>query len=178
MDNLAAPLSPDVRAIIARLRLVVFDFDGVFTDNAVYVSEDGAESVRCWRGDGMGLRKLERLGLRLLVVSTEPNPVVGARCRKLALACVQGCADKRAALIEQAAAREISLQDAAYVGNDINDAECLRAVALPILVADAAPAVRSLARWTTSARGGYGAVREVCDRMEEVLLPLGSHGSR
>ena len=96
-----------------RVRLVVFDFDGVFTDNTVLVASDGTESVRCWRSDGLGLRMLRELGLQLFVLSTETNPVVAVRCAKLELPCRQGCADKAAALAELAAARGLSLGDVA-----------------------------------------------------------------
>ena len=73
------PVPRGVAADLAAVRLVVFDFDGVFTDNTVYVAEDGTESVRCWRGDGLGLTAVQRLGLQVLILSTEVNPVVTAR---------------------------------------------------------------------------------------------------
>lgn len=152
------------RTLIRRIRLLVFDFDGVFTDNAVYVTQDGVESVRCWRSDGLGLSRLrEAKRVEILVLSTEENPVVAARCRKLKLPCVQGVADKAVRLKELAAERGLSLQDIAYVGNDTNDAGCLAMAGLPIAVADAHPGVRELARLTTTVPGGYGAVREICD---------------
>jgi 3-deoxy-D-manno-octulosonate 8-phosphate phosphatase (KDO 8-P phosphatase) len=75
---------------MARVRLAVFDFDGVLTDNRVYVFEDGREAVACWRSDGFGLVRLQQTGVRVMVLSTEVNPVVSARCRKLKLDCVQG----------------------------------------------------------------------------------------
>ncbi len=82
------------------VRLAVFDFDGVFTDNCVYMFEDGREAVRCSRADGLGLRRLERAGVEPLVLSTERNRVVGARCAKLKIGYQQGCDDKGAALAE------------------------------------------------------------------------------
>ena len=85
---------------LAALRFAVFDFDGVFTDNAVYVSEDGTEAVRCTRSDGIGLRTLAGLGVTAVVISTETNPVVTARARKLEVRCIQGCDDKLAAMAE------------------------------------------------------------------------------
>jgi len=154
----------ELAALMRRIRLVVFDFDGVFTDNTVLVAEDGTESVRCWRGDGLGLRQLEALGLSTLVLSTEENPVVTARCRKLKIRCIQGVPDKRVALDALLAELGLVPSQAAYVGNDINDAGALEAVALPIVVHDAHPAVLPLARFRTTLPGGYGAVREVCDR--------------
>ncbi len=155
----------ELDAIIKRLRLVVFDFDGVFTDNTVWVGEDGRESVRCWRGDGLGLKSLERLGLEVAVLSTEENPVVGVRCRKLGVRCIQGSKDKGRSLCDLLRTLGVEPEQTAYVGNDINDAECLRMVALPIVPSDAHRTVLSLARWRTRAPGGFGAVREVCDRI-------------
>lgn len=155
--------------IIRRIRLVVFDFDGVFTDNTVYVFEDGHEAVRCWRSDGLGLAKLARLGVEAMILSTETNPVVAARADKLGLPCIQGQADKGAALDGILVDKGVAAEDAAYVGNDINDAGCLGRVGLPITVADAHADVAGLAAYRTTARGGRGAVREICDLFETVL---------
>jgi len=156
-------LEPAVSVLMQQIRLVAFDFDGVFTDNTVLVSEDGVEFVRCWRGDGLGLRQLERLGIQPIILSTEENPVVTARSRKLAIRCIQGCKDKRVTLETVLAELNLTVEHVAYVGNDINDASCLEIVALPIVVQDAHPSVLPLARLRTQTPGGYGAVREICD---------------
>jgi 3-deoxy-D-manno-octulosonate 8-phosphate phosphatase (KDO 8-P phosphatase) len=157
------------RKIIRKIRLVAFDFDGVFTDNMVYVFEDGSEAVRCSRGDGIGLQKLKRLGIEAVIISTESNPVVSARARKLKIRCMQDCSDKRKALEDIAKEKGVSLSEVAFVGNDINDLECLTKVGLPIVVNDAHQDVISIARYQTRNPGGYGAVREVCDLFEQVL---------
>jgi YrbI family 3-deoxy-D-manno-octulosonate 8-phosphate phosphatase len=157
------PVPPGVATDLAAVRLVVFDFDGVFTDNTVIVSEDGTESVRCWRGDGLGLAAVQRLGIATLILSTEVNPVVSVRSRKLKVDCIQGCDDKRARLLSVVRERGLTLDQVAYVGNDINDLGCLEAVRLPIVVGDAHPSVAQAARLRTTRPGGYGAVREVCD---------------
>ncbi|WP_081752835.1 KdsC family phosphatase [Kallotenue papyrolyticum] len=162
-------IDQELQQLIRQIRLVAFDFDGVFTDNTVIVSEDGIEFVRCWRGDGIGLRLLEQLGLACVILSTEENPVVLTRSRKLAVPCRYGCKDKLATLKEIAAERNIPLEAIAFVGNDINDAGCLQAVGLPIVVQDAHPDVLPLARFRTTTPGGYGAVREVCDLFKNVL---------
>lgn len=154
---------------IRNTRLVAFDFDGVFTDNSVFVFEDGREAVRCMRSDGLGLSKLKRLGLLVAVVSTETNPVVQARSRKLVIRCIDSCNDKLAAIKQLASEAEISLEQVAFVGNDVNDLPCLRAVGLPIVVKDAHQDVVPYACYQTSIAGGYGAVREVCDLFESVL---------
>ena len=166
MEHLAAVADTQLLACFRRVRLVAFDFDGVFTDNMVLVFADGSEAVRCWRSDGLGLRKLEALGISALVLSTEQNPIVSVRTKKLGVRCLQGLGDKLAALTAALAESNLSLPEAAFVGNDINDAACLRAVALPIVVADAHPDVVPYARYKTRAAGGRGAVREVCDLLE------------
>jgi YrbI family 3-deoxy-D-manno-octulosonate 8-phosphate phosphatase len=159
----------ELEGLIQNIRLVAFDFDGVFTDNMVYVFEDGSEAVRCSRGDGMGLQRLRHLGIETLIISTETNPVVSARARKLKMRCVQQCEDKRAELEKIIQEMNISLTEVAFVGNDINDSACLRCVGLPIVVQDAHPDVIPLALYRTQRRGGHGAVREVCDLIERTL---------
>jgi 3-deoxy-D-manno-octulosonate 8-phosphate phosphatase (KDO 8-P phosphatase) len=152
-----------LESLFRAVKLVVFDFDGVFTDNTVYVSQDGVESVRCWRSDGLGLAKLKQAGVPAVIVSTETNPVVTARADKLAIRCIQGCDDKLAAVRALAVEHGLTLADIAFVGNDINDLACLQAVGLPIVVHDAHADVVALGAHRTTARGGRGAVREVCD---------------
>jgi YrbI family 3-deoxy-D-manno-octulosonate 8-phosphate phosphatase len=166
MSTLA--LDPDIRDRIRGLRLVAFDFDGVFTDNSVYVTQDGTEAVRCVRSDGIGLQTLARLGIAAIIISTETNPVVTARSRKLEVRCIQGCADKRAALEGVVQELGIGLSQTAFVGNDINDLDCLIAVGLPIVVADAHADVVRHAKLQTRIPGGHGAVREVCDLIASV----------
>ena len=153
--------APDER--LAAVRLVLFDFDGVFTDNAVWVTEDGVESVRCWRSDGLGLARLRVVGVHALIISTEKNPVVTARARKLALACKQGVADKALAVAESCRELEVEPAQTMFVGNDINDIPALKSVGFPVAVADAYPEVLAHVLYRTARPGGYGAVREICD---------------
>lgn len=161
-------LDAEVVERIRRVQVVGFDFDGVFTDNAVYVFQDGREAVRCSRSDGLGLRRLEAAGVIPVIVSTETNPVVTERSRKLGVRCVQGCDDKLAALTTVLDELGVGLDRAAYVGNDINDLACLHQVALPIVVGDAWPEVKGAALYCTRRPGGQGAVREVCDLIAEI----------
>jgi 3-deoxy-D-manno-octulosonate 8-phosphate phosphatase (KDO 8-P phosphatase) len=150
----------ELEPLLGRVRIAIFDFDGVFTDNRVWVNERGEEALAFSRSDGLGLRRLDEVGVQYLIVSMEENPIVGARARKLRAECLQGVADKLTLVRERAGP---SLEDVAYVGNDINDAECLRAVGLPVVPADAWPEVKPLARWVLSRAGGAGCVREFCD---------------
>lgn len=157
----------DLGQLLERVRLAVFDFDGVFTDNRVWVNEHGDETVAFSRSDGLGLRRLEEVGVRPLIVSMEQNPIVSARAGKLRVDCVQGVNDKLAVLHERTGKLGVALEDTAYVGNDINDAECLRAVGVPVAPADAWPEVKLLASWVLTRTGGAGCVREFCDAVWE-----------
>jgi YrbI family 3-deoxy-D-manno-octulosonate 8-phosphate phosphatase len=150
-------------ALLPAIRLLALDFDGVMTDNKVLVSEDGAESVWCHRGDGWGIAQLKKRGVKIIVISTEANRVVQARCRKLGLDFIQACSDKLPALRRVVEEHRLGPHQVAYVGNDVNDLECLQWVGLPIAVADSMPAVRAVAGLITSRPGGAGAVREVAD---------------
>jgi 3-deoxy-D-manno-octulosonate 8-phosphate phosphatase (KDO 8-P phosphatase) len=153
----------ELEPLLARIRFAIFDFDGVFTDNRVWVNEHGEEALAFSRSDGLGLRRLDDVGVRYLIVSMERNPIVGARAQKLNAECAQGIDDKLAVMRERVNAAGVALDDVAYVGNDINDAECLRAVGLPVVPADAWPEVMPLAQWVLSRAGGDGCVREFCD---------------
>lgn len=148
---------------LSRIRFVVFDFDGVFTDNRVWTNEHGEESVACWRGDAHGLRRLENVGVAHLILSTEVNAAVGARATKIRATCIQGVDDKPPVLREEVARRGLTLEETAYLGNDVNDAGCLEIVGLPVVPADAWPEVVPLADLVLTRRGGYGCVRELCD---------------
>lgn len=150
------PAALDVDALVT-------DFDGVHTDDTVTVDQDGREAVRVSREDGMGVALARAAGLRLLVLSTEVNPVVAARGRKLGVPVLQGIADKGQALKEWMAAENLDPARVAYVGNDVNDLGCLGAVGWPVAVAGAHPRVLAAARLVLARRGGRGAVREVCD---------------
>jgi 3-deoxy-D-manno-octulosonate 8-phosphate phosphatase (KDO 8-P phosphatase) len=153
----------EVEELRANVELAVFDFDGVFTDNRVWVNERGEEQLAFSRSDGLGLRRLDEAGVRYLIVSAEPNPIVGARAAKLRAECVQGAEDKLMVLRDRAAALGVALENVAYVGNDVNDIDCLRAVGLPVVPSDAWPEVVPIARWVLTRAGGAGCVREFCD---------------
>jgi 3-deoxy-D-manno-octulosonate 8-phosphate phosphatase (KDO 8-P phosphatase) len=157
----------ELEPLLERVRFAVFDFDGVFTDNRVWVNERGEEMLAFSRSDGLGLRRLDEVGVKYLIVSAEPNPIVSARAVKLNADCVQGADDKLAVLFERTEQLGVTLADTAYVGNDVNDAECLRAVGCPVVPADAWPEVKALARLVLSRVGGAGCVREFCDGVWE-----------
>ena len=143
---------------------VVFDFDGVFTDNRVLVDQDGREAVFCSRADGLGLRELTRLGVGSMVLSTETNPVVSARAKKLCVECVQGVGDSKWATLRAIfAERGIDCDQVAFVGNDTNDIDAMKLVGHRVAPADAHPQIRAIATMVTDSSGGQGVVRELAD---------------
>jgi N-acylneuraminate cytidylyltransferase len=160
--GLGAPLAAQLLRW-QRIRLLVMDFDGVLTDNRVWVNGEGEESVACSRADSLGLSLLRRAGLEMLVLSTETHPVVAQRCRKLALPCHTGESDKVAFLQSFIASRGLDPAEVAFVGNDINDLECMRLVGLSVAPADASPEVLEHATLVTAQTGGQGAVRQVAE---------------
>jgi YrbI family 3-deoxy-D-manno-octulosonate 8-phosphate phosphatase len=165
----ANPLTPEAEKTIQKIQLIAFDFDGVFTDNMVYTFEDGREAVKCSRSEGLGLQKLKAHGIDMVVISTEENAVVAERCRKLGLQCFHGRENKLATLKEIAEQKKISLDQVAYVGNDINDIPCLRHAGFPVVVQDAHPDVLDFAKFRTTHHGGHGAVREICDLFDAII---------
>jgi YrbI family 3-deoxy-D-manno-octulosonate 8-phosphate phosphatase len=145
------------------IRLIAFDFDGVFTDNTVYVTQDGVESVRCWRSDGIGLSRLRSVGVQAYIISTEVNPVVSMRAKKLSLPFEQGVEDKAAAILAICAKLNILPEETMFVGNDVNDIPAFKSVTFPVAVADAHPEISPFVLYRTKKPGGMGAVREICD---------------
>jgi YrbI family 3-deoxy-D-manno-octulosonate 8-phosphate phosphatase len=161
---LRARSQADHRALLPeRLDALVFDFDGVFTDNRVTVLEEGREAVVCSRGDGMGIELLRKAGWPMVVISKETHPIVSARCAKLRLECQQGVDDKLPLLRRWLEGRGFALERTLYVGNDINDLACLTAVGCPVVVADAHPEAARAARIILEKPGGQGALRELAE---------------
>ncbi|ETK37337.1 hypothetical protein MPTA5024_04435 [Microbispora sp. ATCC PTA-5024] len=160
------PLPIDVDAVVT-------DFDGVHTDDRAFVDSEGREIVAVSRSDGMGVALLKRAGVKVLVLSSERNPVVAARAAKLGVPVLQGLAAKDGALREWLAAQGLDPQRVAYVGNDVNDLACMSLVGWPVAVPEAHPRVRAAARVVLSTPGGSGAVRELSDRVLAARPPLG-----
>lgn len=146
------------------LKLIVFDFDGVFTNNKVYLSEDGTESVRCDRSDGLGIELLRsKTEISLLVMSKERNQVVQRRCDKLKLECYHAVDDKPIALRKIIVERNLDFSEVAFVGNDLNDVECMKLVGVSACPKDAYPCAKESADIILEKNGGDGAVREFCE---------------
>ncbi|MFF4716851.1 cytidylyltransferase domain-containing protein [Streptomyces eurythermus] len=150
----ALPTAADVDA-------VVLDFDGTQTDDRVLIDSEGREFVAVHRGDGLGVAALRRSGLKLLILSTEQNPVVAARARKLKIPVLHGVDRKDLALKQWCEEQGIAPERVLYVGNDVNDLPCFALVGWPVAVASAHDVVRGAARAVTTVPGGDGAIREI-----------------
>lgn len=150
-----------------KISAVVFDFDGVFTDNKVIVFQNGEEAVVCDRGDGMGISQLMKAGIDVWVLSKEQNPVLKSRCQKLKIPCIHGVDDKWALLQKQLGERVLAPDEVIYVGNDINDIECMQNVGCGVAVADSHKKVLDIADIVLTSNGGNGAIRELCDLVLE-----------
>lgn len=156
---------PGKRPLPKQVDLLVMDFDGVMTDDRVWVDQDGRELVASNRRDGMGISALHNAGIPMIVISTEVNPVVAARCHKLDLPVIQGITDKATALQRLLRERQLDPAHVIYLGNDVNDVPCFPIVGCAVVVADAHPEVISHADIVLTNPGGRGAIRELCDRI-------------
>lgn len=156
---------------VGKVDLLVFDFDGVLTDNRVLVMDDGREAVFCSRADGLAFDRFRARGLPVLILSTETNPVVAARGRKLRVPVVQSVADKGVAILDVCREHATSPARAMFVGNDVNDLPAMAVVGIAVAVADAHPAVTAKAHHVLATRGGYGVAREIAELVlgEELL---------
>jgi 3-deoxy-D-manno-octulosonate 8-phosphate phosphatase (KDO 8-P phosphatase) len=160
------------RERLKSIRLFALDFDGVFTDNLVYIDDTGREMVACDRADSLGLKMLReaRPDIRVVVISKETSGVVKARCDKLKITALTGIDDKPSALRDLMAREGVTPGETAYLGNDLNDVDCIRMAGIGIAVADGVPEAREAAALVTRARGGRGAIREVT----EIILGIGA----
>lgn len=154
--------------ILNSIKLIASDFDGVMTDNRVLVDEMGKESVYVSRADGQGINILRSLGIRLVIISTEKNNIVEKRAEKLKVECIHGVTDKAECLKIYCAERNISLKNVAYIGNDINDYDAMLLAEIKITPCDAYDEVKCIADYVTTAKGGYGVVREVAEMIKNV----------
>ena len=147
----------------SNVKLALFDFDGVFTDNNVYITENGKEIVKCNRSDGIGISRIKKIGIKCYVISSEKNIVVEKRCQKLNINFKQNVLDKKIAVLDICKENNIEPENTLFLGNDINDIPALKSVGFPVAVADAFLEIEEFVKFKTKAKGGQGAVREVCD---------------
>jgi YrbI family 3-deoxy-D-manno-octulosonate 8-phosphate phosphatase len=153
------------RPMPERIDLVICDFDGVITDNRVWVDQDGKESVAAYRSDSIRVKDLQALGIEVMILSSEPNMVVAARAKKMGVEAVHGIGihEKGRAMRQVLEQKKVNAENVIYVGNDINDLPCFEIAGWCVAVADAYPEVIQAADHVLSKSGGHGALRELCD---------------
>ena len=151
---------------LSDLDLIVYDFDGVMTDNRAIIFQDGTEAVIVNRSDGLGVDRFRDQGIPQLILSTETNPVVKARAKKLRLEVIDSCEDKENALENYCLKNGYELNRVLYIGNDLNDLKVMAIVGFPIAPADAHPIIKKIAKMITDARGGEGVIKEMFDYID------------
>jgi len=145
------------------VQLIVYDFDGVMTDNKALIFEDGSEAVIVNRGDGLGVKILSQLGYKQIILSTEKNKVVSTRAKKLKIDSFQGIADKASVLRGICDENNVALKNVIFVGNDINDKKAMSMVGFPISPSDANEKIKGLSILTLKSKGGDGVIRELAE---------------
>lgn len=170
---MAAVHDDSFQALARRVRLIIFDVDGVLTDGGIFIGPDGEAMKRFDIKDGLGITLWHHVGGMTAVITGRSSEIVARRAGELRITHVrQGCADKRAAYEALKAELGVSDEETAYIGDDLIDLPVMKRVALPVAVGDAVPEVRAAARLVTAHTGGHGAVREA---IEEILTAQGRY---
>lgn len=159
------------RPMPKKIELIICDFDGVITDNRVWTDEDSKESVAAYRSDSIRIKELSGMGIEVMILSSEPNPVVAARAQKMGVEAIHGVGiqDKGRAMRDILERKNIKAENVVYVGNDLNDLPCFEIAGWSVAVADAYPEVIRAADHVLAKAGGYGALRELCDLILKTL---------
>ncbi|WP_312353847.1 KdsC family phosphatase [Aminipila sp.] len=155
--------------LIASTSLIVYDFDGVMTDNRVILNEDGSESVIVSRADGYAVNCIKGLNIRQIILSTEKNSIVACRAKKLGIPVIHGVEDKKAVLFKYCEEHNIPLQGVLFVGNDLNDIEVMKSVGVSACPLDAEEEIQRIAHWVIPKKGGFGVIRELYRRIELIF---------
>jgi len=151
------------------IELIIYDFDGVMTNDTVIVSEDGKESIICHRYDGWAINLIKELNIPQIILSTESNSVITKRAVKLEIEAYKGILDKEKWLREYSRKNYILLTSILYVGNGLNDLEAMKIIGYKVAPADAHPKILEIADFITKAKGGEGVLMEVFDCLKGIL---------
>ena len=153
------------RLIPENVKMIICDFDGVVTNNLVLTDENGKETVSASRSDSMHIKALREKGVEVMILSSEPNPVVKARAKKMGVEAIHGIGmqDKGRVMREVLEQKKVRVEDVIYVGNDLNDLPCFEVAGWSVAVADAYPEVLRAADHVLMKNGGHGAIRELCE---------------
>ncbi len=154
----------DVLDKAARIRLIIFDVDGVLTDGSLYVGDDGQEYKAFYSRDGLGMKLLQQTGVEIGIITARTSKVVEHRMASLGIRYVfQGQKEKLPAFEQVCRELKLDADEVAYVGDDVIDLPVMLRAGLAIAVADAHPLVARHAHWQTREPGGRGAARDVCE---------------
>jgi N-acylneuraminate cytidylyltransferase len=153
------------RTLPKTIKMIICDFDGVVTDNLVITDQDGKESVVASRSDSMHIKRLREMGIEVMILSSEANPVVMARAKKLGVEAMHGVGlqDKGRVMREVLEQKNVKAENVIYLGNDLNDLPCFEIAGWSVAVADAYPKVLRAADLVLTKTGGHGAIRELCE---------------
>jgi len=164
MKTLYGEITDDAFTAMRSIKLLICDIDGVFSDGRIYLGNNGEELKAFHTKDGYGIKALGASGVDVAVITGRTSNIVATRMSALNVKyIVQGEENKLPALKQMAEKLNLSLDEIAYIGDDMPDHECINYVGLGIAVQDAHPSILSIANYTTFNRGGFGAVREICD---------------
>lgn len=145
------------------IQLIVYDFDGVMTDNKVLVFPDGKEGVFCNRNDGLAVSIIKTRGICQLIISTEINKIIQVRAKKIGLPVINTVRDKKKCLIDYCRRHKLKLNRIVFVGNEINDLEAMKVVGWPVCPQDAHWRIKKTAKTILTKKGGEGVIRELAD---------------
>lgn len=143
--------------------LIIYDFDGVMTNNTVTIDQNGHESVTVNRSDGLAVAEIRRHNVNQIIISTEKNPIVQRRAEKLNIPCINSVENKRAIVEQYLKEHKVEKENVIYVGNDINDLEAMLYVGWPVAPKDAHKSIKRISKFITKSKGGAGVVRDLLD---------------
>tara|TARA_B100001027_G_C16242525_1_gene320136 strand:- start:896 stop:1372 length:477 start_codon:yes stop_codon:yes gene_type:complete len=148
--------------LFQNIDLIIYDFDGVMTNNMLYLDQDSNEMVQLSRADGLGISEIKKLGFEQMIISTEKNPIVSVRANKLNIDCFQGVESKKSFLLKNIK-KKFKFENILFVGNDINDEEAMKISGKAICPSDAHIKIKEISDLVLQTKGGYGVVRELLD---------------
>jgi len=147
---------------------LVFDFDGVLTNNLVHIDQSGKEWVSCSRADGLAFDVLRKLNKPSFILSTEKNPVVSARAEKLKIQALQGISNKVDTLLNLVEINNFNIENILYVGNDLNDYRVMQLCGYTVCPADSHKKIKQISTVTLKTNGGNGVVRELIEQVMDI----------
>ena len=148
-------------------KLIVYDFDGVMTDNRAYIDSEGREVACVHRGDGLGVGIIKKLGIQQLILSTERVAIVARRGEKLGIPVIHNVPDKAEALVGYLSDSGFEASEVMYIGNDVNDMAAMSLCGIKGAPADAEPEILKIADWVSAKNGGFGVVRDLARILSE-----------